>query len=351
VSKLFALGVGAQEEMSKGPTDDQINDPTINWSIYRALRAIAPEDITVGGFGSPGSDHYLFAALAADQTVDITPKAPPDYYEGGVSAAELKLRIFDAVTGAELTDKTTTVFVGEQVSLYCLIVTPASAPPTAYQWTIPGFTISNYVATAYSGTVYSNFPTSLTNVVFYWADGATNRAVTCAATVRGQKAVGQAKFNVQRPDAPWILTPKDHVAVDTDYPGSPGYYYLHAGKGNSTNDAGMLYEYHTTDLKGYNRVFQFQFVQIATIDWKINYDLGTSTNYSMYQQMRGLDNGIRPDGSPNSDYFAARWFFQSGYTIDSPGDKLLDSYVFDWRRDSFECYLLFQPQGGNSCPD
>jgi len=162
-------------------------------------RLLSPEEITIGGFGTPDSYGYVYATLAADQTVDVTPKARVDYYTGGAGGTEIKLRIFDANTGAELTDKTTTVVVGQQIKLYCTVSAPTPVQPTAYQWTVPGFAISNYIATSSSGTVYSNFPTTLTNVVFYWVDGATNRTLTCSATVHGQKTTGQALFNIYRP--------------------------------------------------------------------------------------------------------------------------------------------------------
>jgi hypothetical protein len=43
---------------------------------------------------------------------------------------------------------------------------------TNFQWTIPGYAISNYVvaADASSAMVVTNFPMNNSNVVFYWVN-------------------------------------------------------------------------------------------------------------------------------------------------------------------------------------
>jgi len=85
-----------------------------------------------------------------------------------------------------LTGQTNKVIVGQQMNLKCQLMISNEVitvfPLTNFQWTVPGFAISNYVvaADASSAVVYTNFPTTKSNVVFYWVDGASNRAVQCS---------------------------------------------------------------------------------------------------------------------------------------------------------------------------
>jgi hypothetical protein len=196
-------------------------------------RLLSPGEFTIGGFGSLDSDGIHYVTLAADTTVDVTPKAAFHYYDGGANATEVKLGIFDATTGNELTDQTTSVVVGQQINLYCVVSAPTPEQPTGYQWNVPGIAISNFVITSSSATVYSNFPTTLSNVVFYWVDGATNRALTCSATVRGQKVTGQALFNIYRPSVTFTDQPP---AFATN---SAGFLALGDGSGEMNYTVGV----------------------------------------------------------------------------------------------------------------
>jgi len=131
-------------------------------------------------------------------------------YSFDVQAEEVTLRIFSGTN--DVSDTTNTVIVGQQINLRCQLSLTNTAL-TDFQWTVPGYAISNYVADANSGIAYSNFPTTLSNVMFYWVDGASNRILTCSATVRGQKAVGMTTFYVLRPMAK-VVTWTGTVALD-----------------------------------------------------------------------------------------------------------------------------------------
>lgn len=283
----------------------------------------------------------------------ITPNASPSNTGPLPTASKYQFRIN---WPGDITYANVTAYVGQQISLSCALVGPSgpvSSPITNCQWTIPGYTISNYTANGYSAKVWTNFLTTTNNVQYYWVDGGSKQ-VSCTATSGGFAFTAETTFNILRPEATWTLTPKGHVAVDTNYYGGiPGWYYLHTGVGHTTNDAGMLYSYHATDLKGYSGTYNFSFVQIASFDWKVNLDLvlaGTN-RASECLAGRGLDNGeLGLNGHPSADYWYERWFFSSGDTDDTPSDWLMSSYYFDWRRDNFECYLLFQPDGGIPVP-
>ncbi|MGA2179716.1 MAG: hypothetical protein ABSH15_09065 [Verrucomicrobiota bacterium] len=118
-----------------------------------------------------------------------------------------RLQIVDANTGTILTTQTNTVIVGQQMNLKCQLMVSnevvTSLPLANFQWTVPGYAISNYVVATDSSSamVVTNFPLNNSNVVFYWVDGATNRVIQCSATVQCKTITGQAVFNVLRPTA------------------------------------------------------------------------------------------------------------------------------------------------------
>jgi len=287
----------------------------------------------IGGFGTPDSYGYVYATLAADQTVDVTPKARVDYYTGGAGGTEVKVRIFDANTGAELTDQTTTVIVGQQISLYCTVSAPSPVQPTAYQWNVPGFAISNYVVTSSSATVYSNFPTTLTNVTFYWVDGVTNRVLTCSATVHGQKAVGQATFNIYRPSVSFTDLPPSWA---TNYRG-----FLSIGDGNNHGE--------------------------------MSFEVDVSTRYSGRTDLTQLINRSAANGNTSDTTGGQYWldnarFYitrgndpdQNAFIVKPPNPKPLllnDSPSFALAHslfnsitsifDQFQDYIMFRPDAGN----
>ncbi|MEJ0091058.1 MAG: hypothetical protein WDM80_15110 [Limisphaerales bacterium] len=288
--------------------------------------------------------------------VDVTPTATRLFgyndYTFNVQAQELQLKIVDASSGTDLTAQTNTVIVGQQINLRCqwsltnAVLT--NFPLANFQWTVPGNTFSDYVATVESAVLYTNFPTTHSNVLFYWSDGATNRTVQCSATINGQRISAQATFNVLRPEVTWTLTPKDTVAVDTNFDADPifnGYYFLRTGKNFSTNDVGMLYAFQVTDLKGITNDYNFQFYQITTIDWRKNIQFTEGTNsYALSQSVAG---------TAYDEQFPYPWHIYSktnGYATDTPADPLTADIAFLWRADRFEDYLMFTPVGGKPVP-
>jgi hypothetical protein len=325
-TKLFQLLFLVYEDLRKDGTADQINDPLQDFMIFRPLRPLSQGEFSTGGLGNPDDLGYVYANFPANQTVDIGPKANLDYYEGGPGASEVKLRIYDANTGAELTDKTTTVVVGQQINLYSQVLTPTNAPVTAYSWNVPGYAISNFVATPTSGTVYSNFPTTVSNVVFYWVDGATDRAVACSAIVRGKKAVGQAIFKVVRPSADWTAEADAVMSVDDNFQ----FPALHFGFFASPTNKGMLFHFKDPDPKGYQGLWFFEWAQLVQSYARGNFSL--TNNVGLEERRTGLD--IR--------FPAQAWSSAPGDDLDSPGvgtaavSKIL-------LQASFTNYLMFKP--------
>jgi hypothetical protein len=174
---------------------------------------VAPETLAINGQrllnnGISNADGSVWGmtliSAPAGAPVKLTTTGPAGLYSFTNQAQEVKFKIFDANNGQDLTLQTNMVIVGQQMNLYVQLSVTNFAP-TSYQWTIPGFAISNNVMTIDIGIVYTNFPTGNSNVVFYWMDGGM-KLVQISATVNGVIVAGQAWFNVLRPTA--TLTPQ-----------------------------------------------------------------------------------------------------------------------------------------------
>jgi hypothetical protein len=159
----------------------------------------------------------------AGKNWDVTPVATNVYqnwdYTFDVQAYQVGLKIFDANNGQDLTLQTNTVIVGQQMNLKCQLSIINSFMTnlviTNFQWTVPGYTLTNWYISGgpiYNFVVFSTngyaLPLAATNnqsVQFFWTDGATNTAsasnlvVTCLATVGGVPVKGQATFNIVKP--------------------------------------------------------------------------------------------------------------------------------------------------------
>lgn len=348
-TKLFLLTASAAEELWNGEYDDQFH-ATSEWTYYRDRRPLPKEQITVGSFGNLGSEGYIAVNLGAGETVDVTPDARGiDYWSGGSSAGEVKMRIFDASTGVELTDKTNTVMVGQKISLYCSLSAWPGIVVTNFNWNVPGYAISNYVATTNIGLVYPYFPKSNTNVAFYWADGANGRLVTCMATVNGKQSVGGTVFNVLRPEAT-LTADIGTVHADTSFNGPPpaGDYWLYLGGAPIPGlplTEGIVFEAEVSVPT--NGAGQIAVTQLINTERRHTYD-GTN-GITEVKTSRGdfvLDGirGVEMDGSVPIGSGATTNLFN----FDSPATRLSAAYKTKTVNDTFKLYLKYKPAGTDS---
>ncbi|MGO9586631.1 MAG: hypothetical protein ACLP2Y_10595 [Limisphaerales bacterium] len=157
-----------------------------------------------------------------------------------------------------MTTQTNTVIVGQQISMFCELSVPIRTgwTFTNFSWTVPGITFSNYAADALSGVLYTNFPTNHQDVVFYWADGASNRVIQCSATVNGQTVTAKTTFNVLRPTAKIIAT-GGTVALNQDYYADTT---LHCGL-PQVGSVGMLFSNTVAAPTGYSGNIYLEWVQ------------------------------------------------------------------------------------------
>jgi hypothetical protein len=265
----------------------------------------------------------------AGANVDVTPTLIPSItlktndYTFYVQVGGLQ--IVDANTGTVLTGQTNKVIVGQQMNLKCQLMISNEVitvfPLTNFQWTVPGFAISNYVvaADASSAVVYTNFPTTKSNVVFYWVDGASNRAVQCSATAQGKTFTAQATFNVLRPTATIEVAQPGVVSLD-------GNFYLQDAPVDFYGHVQSAYPGVANWTQLVNRDCQQAFY-IETGTWG-NYWLDTHPFYS---------NQINSEVGPGLD---------ERVPLEDAPEVLIDVHVSNI--DKFKTYLMFKPDGDGS---
>lgn len=212
--------------------DRMVNLPGLPES-YAGDSPLAPEWLQVNGqalvnSGITNADGSVSGALlvsgpaGAPLPLTVTATQVHQYQDFTFDAKpqEVHLALIGAHSGYDFTDETNPVIVGEQIALVAqLSVTNqimTNWPVSNFQWTVPGYAISNFVADGNSGIVYSNFPTTRSNVFFYWVDGGSNRVVQCSVTVNGVKITSKTTLDVVRPTVT-VTSRTGTIAADTNY--------------------------------------------------------------------------------------------------------------------------------------
>lgn len=185
---------------------DSFNNPIAPARVYHNGKPLTPSA------ADPNVGQYL-AQAPSGATLGNTPQVPDSTSHTWSSTNEgLKLKIFLGASTNDIAGKTNTVIVGEKIQLRCEL-SNTNLTITNYQWTIPGFAISNYVADSTSSMIYSNFSTTNSNVAFYWVDGASNRVIECSVQVSGQKVMSRTVFDVFRPVPDFFVEIRGTVAA------------------------------------------------------------------------------------------------------------------------------------------
>jgi hypothetical protein len=276
--------------------------------LYVALPAGATKNLPVRVTGT-GSSNYSF---------NVQP--------------ETGLMIVDGNTGMDLTDQTNTVIVGQPMNLILKTITTNGPALSNFHWSVPGFAISNYVASGSSGIVYTNFPINQSSVAFYWVDGASNRTVTCTATVQGKTVTAQAIFNVLKPAA-IVTTLTGAVALDDNFHiFSTGIdlFGLHYG---DTNSRGISFFATVSVPAGFSG--SNQWVQIINFENRGH----QFTNGVWY--VKSVTNVL------DTFYPYAPNISQ---TSDSPGEGVDPTDEGISASDSFSMWLMFKPNDGQWVP-
>ena len=239
----------SQAQLMIAPTGQQAAGTT---NVYLVLASASEFSDPAQGFGhGPGDLHLppewlayqkqalvntgltnangeVWGATLVSAPAGTTPNVTPtitQFYNNQAATFNTQLtnvmKIVDANNGQDLTLQTNTVIVGQQMNLLCQLTLPGltNLVLTNFQWSVPGYAISNYVVApdASSAMVVTNFPTNNASAIFYWVDGASNRVVQVSATVQGKTVTAQAMFNVLCPLPSFYLENGSTVAADTNW--------------------------------------------------------------------------------------------------------------------------------------
>jgi hypothetical protein len=306
---------------------------------------VAPETLAVNGQmlvnsgltnadGSVSGLTLVSGPAGAPLPLTTTASALPVSYNN--QAQTISLRLFGANNGHDFTDETNAAIVGQQIPLVAqLSITNSYMTNFSlanFQWTVPGFAISNYVADGSSGIVYSNFTTTSSNVNFVWVDDGSNRVVQCSATVNGLKITGKTTFNVLKPTAT-ITTHTTSVNVDT-FLGYLGFY------DPNTFAEGIAFTNTMTIPSGFSGTNEW--VQIVLNPYRARLD--TNSVWWVF-----TENGAAPYLDTSYPY-TNRFGITANIAYDSPSSPLLNGYSEIIATNSFKMWLMFKPTGGQWVP-
>jgi hypothetical protein len=246
-----------------------------------------------------------------------------------IQVQNIKVDIF--LSSTKITDTTTNVIVGQQISLSAAVNPPITIQSP--QWTIPGTRIGNYVVTytnptsATSGVVTQLTTANLSqsSITFYWVDGGENREVKYSFTSGGKSYSGKATFNVKRPTVE-VTTVTGTVVVAQPFGqlelvyGNvfiPGIKFTRANLSIPMGFSGDTY-----------------WVQVANVTRTRRRNDGTDDIFTG----SGLDNRFSYSvNDPNATQ-----------TNDSPGLALTSDYTNASVTDSYQMWLMFKPSSTGS---
>jgi len=333
-TEMAVYAISGDASAIGAPSDPDNNDDP-------SYTSIPPTQVSIGNLGSLDANGFLFTVVQPRAQVDITPRVDStSYFTATLNAQPYKPRIF--LNGQDVTGSNVPVIVGQKISLSCSFPgpLPTNFPPiTEWNWTIPGHAVSNYIVSANSGTVYTNFPTANSNAVFYWVNGGS-KEVQCRVTVQGNQLSAKCTFDVKRPLPNFYAEVRDRVRVGTNFvrngEADPGFR-LQFGINSNALNAGIAFVYTNAPLKpATSETFGRYFITQIVDAFREQYNVRIGTNCSAEQlDGSGLDNWT-PFGTGYKDTDHDEW-------TDAPGGGL--TYA-SWltMTGSFSATLMFQPR-------
>ena len=285
------------------------------------------------GFGNayPGQLSYVLS------TATITP------------AAALAPNI--TFNGSVVSNKTTTVVVGQQILVSGMVPSQACTSATNWSWQQQGTAVGGYNASNASGQAVAVTPSTGPSFMFYWPYSGTNTVTASYTLVNGQVSpAATATFKIKGVTSGPMTSTAGTLNVNklTGCTGHPGGYWLNFGNlsgpikacGQGTaNPPGMAFS-----STGYSQPGSgsFSFVQTVNSDSVVLTKAAGGT--TTCTGTGGLDGSYPyPSQPPNS-----------ATTNDSPGNALYDSagtsYVMSTRGFTATMYPLWKSSTANSIP-
>ena len=301
---------------------------------------VPPEQVTVPGLGKNlDADSVASAALPNPPKVDVTLGAPVPRDKFPVGGSR-NVPVIAWTGGAPITN-TQNVIVGQAINLTCGWLGGSGPTITNFQWSVPGYAISNFYVSpdTSTGMVVEPFPKTNSGVNFYWVDGGS-KDVSCDVTVMGQTLTAKATFDVLRPTA--TLT----VQMSTNQPpvsiGNAGYpgdgITLHPG--SYASPASTWIGIVTAPINGAGAI---AFTQLAAPDRHIRFTNNVAQKWTS-NGTNMLDGrfGVQYDGETPIESGGARSIIRS----DTP-EQGVDGLKHVSANDHFQTFLMYK-YGGDS---
>ena len=216
--------------------------------------------VTLGSTSSNGSAYM--------QMMSIKPVCPNNLQSpGGSDSVEPKI-LLGGSNGTNVTGKTTSVVVGQQIVLYASY---GSVTATSQSWSVPGTTVGGF-----TGTLTSGGPTSAVfnaqSTTFYWVTAGNSQTVTFTLNYgNSQTATAQTTFNVSGPSTPNVLVCGGNVGGSCTSTTALGTVNINPTNvlqlGGSTNNIGIQFTASATPPSGQSN--NFVWYQIITNDTKV----------------------------------------------------------------------------------
>jgi hypothetical protein len=284
-------------------------------------------DVVVISAGETPANGFLAAPQGGSQNT-----SPPGQLQ--IANPRILFTPPGASSPIDVTGQTTTVIIGEQITL----TTGIDVTPASFSWGVPGSPVSGFNASGPSGSYPSLTSSTLqsASLQFYWtAPGSFT--VTDKVSILGAPGpiTVQATFTVMAPTAT-ITAGTCCVTVDANsiaYGGSPALYF------GQPHVYGITFSQTVQVPSGFSG--STAWLQLVTSS------LGTRQPTTGSQQMRVIPACV--DTNDASVYFYKPPTGTAPPTGDQPAELLPSSgFTAYSRADTFTMYLMFQPSNANS---
>jgi hypothetical protein len=260
--------------------------------------------------------------------------------------------------GVNVSDKTNTVWVGEQIQLQCTLSGSEPPPITNVEWTILGSVVAGFAVRdlAYTnddgealtaprgiGHVVPLVNTNVNPITFYWVDGSPIVSASINASISGSEFQTRTCFEVRKPDAIWFGITNGPIQITNES--------LVYGISKFDPSAGMHFVYANLELNGYTNSFAMSSLQIIS-SMLIEYVGENAATNQVRVAVTPVLTGVALD----TVYPFISWgMAYSGVHYDSPGcaaaagiDQLDSTDPIVYLRSAnlsgtYQHYLMFQP--------
>ncbi len=252
----------------------------------------------------------------------------PSGGQRGVTIAPAKATPHMYFNGQEVTNRTTTVIVGQQIQLMSTPTLPGGITVQSHSWSVPGAVVANYQASDAQAQVTEYTPPDASDTSFYWFAAGANTVTDTFVLSNGVSQTATAAFQVVAPS--WEQLTLNHGVVNIN---SSCYGSLFVADGTCLPVGdGIDVSAGVTVPSGFSGTWSWsQFVTAATASLTSKATGKTTTCSASGGDASTLNEG------------ATVWFDDPGISLDTGG-----TYNEEADADSFMTYLMFMPTGAGS---